>query len=154
MVLLFCLTVFYTDSAAAIPLLDGLRFGSTPKQVTRQLGESFEISHDAAGTGKTVYRYKTAVFGHEAVVTCYFLNNRRLTETSITWNTNNADLYNQIYTCLYDYYSGNKYFFEEDTQMIDTQSKIFMGLDRGATGLYYTIISTTEFLTVQCVDNS
>lgn len=153
-ILATCLSIHFFRSAKPILFLDNIHFGSSPRQVTRLLGEPLTVNHDVAGTGKTVYTYKATVLESEATVTCYFINNKQLSEVSLTWGENSINLYDRIYTCLYDHYSSNAHFFVKQDTSSANQIKTSIGIDNGVTGLFYTIHSVDTSITVLCIDNS
>ena len=157
-ILLALLVIWVIPSADAnksIPLVDGLRFGMTPQQAEKVLGESCEVEQDIGGSGKNAYTYKTVVLGHEAVVTCYFLNDRQLTQVDFSWDINTAELYDRAYACILEQYRGDKNFFEKETGQPSPESKcVSLGVDDSVTGLFYHLYAFDTSLLITCVDNS
>lgn len=155
LLLLVVLLTYVLRQNNQIPLIDGLRFGMSPKQAAKVLGEPCTIEHDAGNTGKSVYAYQSNVLGQAANVSCYFSNNRKLTEVSIRWENNSADLYEQAYTCLFSYYSNDKHFFVKEQDTVNTEEKhIALGLDDGTTGIFYNLYETSTSFSVSCIELS
>lgn len=154
-VLLIICGIFAMLTQKNIPLADGLRFGMSPKQATKVLGEHIEVEFDAGGTGKSVYTYKAKVLDQDAVVTCYFLNDNQLTEVDFRWETSTKELYNQVYTCVYDHYHDKKDFFVKNENTSDSETKrTSLGIDNGVTGIFYTLYETSTSLEISCIDLS
>ena len=137
-----------------IPLIDGVFFGMSPKQAANVLGESCEVEYDAGSTGKNAYTYKTDVLGENATVVCYFLNDKKLTQVQIYWETDPANLHKQAYTHLYDHYHNNKSFFEKKDETNKEEKHTSIGIDNGQTGIFYDIYETSTSLSISCVDLS
>lgn len=153
-VVLLCFLWILRMNINTIPLLENVKFGSTPRQVTKQLGTYSDIQYDVAGTGKTAYTYKTTVLDAEATVTCYFLNNFRLVQASVVWDNYSDVLYDQVYDCLFYHYSSYKHFFVNKDTLNAPRAEFSIGIDNGVTGLVYSIYPTNDSLRVLCIDNS
>ena len=93
--------------------------------------------------------------GHDAYVICWFLDDKNLTEVSVRWSEQDTALFEQVYNCLYEYYSSHKDFFVKDTMESDElNGRVSIGIDNGATGLFYSIQTAEDGLYILCVDNS
>ena len=138
-----------------IPLLHNCYFGMTPKAAVRQFGAPSDVQYDVGGTGKTTYDYTIPVLESESNITFYFLDNETLTEVSVTWPAASDELYEQIYSVLYEAYANRDHFFLRQPHPasggIVTAS---LGTDDAVTGLHYSIYRTDSELSVLCVDNS
>lgn len=144
---LFLFNVFKVRMEKEIPLLHDAAFGQRPAQITRRLGEVVEFQDDIDDTGKTVYTYRTEVLGCDAMVSCFFWKDRRLTELVIRLHESDDDLYDRVYACIRDHYSENKNFFTKEHQNPD---RITTGIDDGTAGIFYSIQRTDEFISIQC----
>ena len=157
-IVLFLLVVLLTcimKKNNQIPLIDGLRFGMSPKQATKVLGDYYNIEYHAGDTGKSVYTYKTKVLGQDATAICYFSNNRKLTEMSICWDGNSGELYDQAYTSLFDHYSNDKHFFVKENDAVNQEEKhVSLGLDNGTTGVFYHLYKTNTAFIISCIELS
>lgn len=154
-IVLLCFVLCVRREKKSIPLFNDVSFGMTPTQVTRQLGAYFDFCQDTGGTNKTTYLYETKVLNNNAIVTCYFLNDKQLTEVSIKWNQNNQDLYENICACIYDHYSTHKHFFTKESHPYgEKYVRLLTGIDNGVTGFFYTIYRSDEYILISCIDNS
>ena len=153
-ILFVCVSAFHLMSAKEIPFLNGVRFGMSPKQAEKHLGECFEIYGEAEKGEKIARSYRTNVMGHDAYVICWFLDDKILTELSVNWSEQDTALFEQVYNCLYEYYSGHEDFFVKDTMESDElNGRVSIGIDNGATGLFYSIQTAEDGLYILCVNN-
>lgn len=153
--LIVCFVAFNVRTTKTIPLMNSFYFGMTPREVTQQLGETFDIQHDVGSTGKTTYSYKIPVLEYEANVIFFFLDNERLTEVDIIWSTSSDDLYDRVHNVLYEFYSKSDQFFSKEHQNNDDSNvTTSLGIDDGTTGVYYSISRTDSSIIILCVDNS
>lgn len=134
-----------------IPLLEDVYFGMSPKAVEKQLGGSSEISRDITSSDKTIYIYNAVIQGQDATITCFFQNDRKLTEVHLRWNSNSPELFDWVYSCLFECFSDKKDFFVKSS---DEPGRIDIGLDNGVTGLFFSVYSDKNCINVICVDNS
>ena len=135
-----------------IPLIDGMYFNMSPKQTTKILGEPSEMEHDANVSGKYIYTYKTAVFDKKATVTCFFVDDRKLTEVYIDWEGDVEGIGTQVRDRIYDCYHDHRYFYErESTSATSVEKHRSMGIDNGAVGTYFGIDETPTHLSVSCI---
>ena len=138
-----------------IPLVDGLYWDASPKQVSQILGDSNKIIVNSCDTGKNEYQYKTRIFGEEATIVCFFLNENCITDIYITWDNCSPTVYEKVYECLYSYYCNNKYFFvEEGEEIKNDYSYCRIGTNNGTTGIFYEIKKTDTVVSVTCINNS
>ena len=138
-----------------IPLFTDMYFGMTPLQVNKQLGQYYDACLDDGISDKTSYSYQVKVLGYDAIVTCYFLNNKQLTDFTIKWNGNDDNISKQAYNCLYDFYSTNKDFFSEEKQYYnDKHATISIGIDNKITGIFYYIYHTDEYIMISGIEHS
>ena len=150
-VLIICL-FFTANTTKSIPLADGLRFGMSPKQAAKVLGEHCQVEYDAGTTGKNAYTYKAVVLDQEATVTCYFWNDRQLTEVVFLWESESAELSDQAYTCIYDHYHNkNDFFTKEDNDSNAETKRTSLGIDNGVTGIFYNLYETHTSLQISCL---
>lgn len=151
---IFCL-FFTVGTARKIPLADGLRFGMSPKQAAKVLGEPYQVELDASLTGKNTYTYNTVVLDQEAIVTCYFWNDKQLTEVVFQWATDPKELSAQAYAYLYDHFSHRRDFFTMEDCDLDTKANhISVGIDNGLTGTFYNLYTTDTSLQITCLELS
>lgn len=138
-----------------IPLFTNIHFGMTPLQVNKQLGKYYDSCLDDGISNKTSYTYQTEILGSDAIVTCYFLHDKQLTDFSIKWNGNDNNISKQAYNCLYDFYSTNKNFFLEKKQYDnDKYATISLGIDNNITGIFYYIDHTDEYIIISGIEHS
>lgn len=151
MSLLIYHAVFYKP----IPLVDGLAFGISPQRANSLFGAYDQKEDNTCNTGKNTYDYQTNVLGREAKISCFFLNDKELTDFHIEWINCDDSLFQDVYSSLYSHYSQKADFFEK-TEESDQRgnSRITIGIDNGVTGIFYTIVKTGNTVTLSCVDNS
>ena len=142
-------------STKPIPLVDGLSFGVSPQRTKALLGAPLETEENAYDTGKTAYTYQAEVLGQEAKVSCLFLDGKELTDVQINWENCDDNLFQDICAALNDYYSQKANFFQR-TEETDVRGStcITMGIDNGATGIFYTITKTGKTVFLSCIDLS
>ena len=142
------LFIIGTQFKKPIPLAEGLHWGMSPLQTTRLLGDAYEISRNTGDTPNTCYHYRAIILEQEAEITCFFWKNIMLTQIHIRWDGNTSEIFTQAYNSLYSYYQSDEDFY------INTKDdhQISMGIDNGATGLFYTIKKEDTSVTIVCVD--
>lgn len=138
-----------------IPLVDGLFFGVSPQRTNALFGTYIEKEENTCDTGKNTYDYQTVILGQEAQVSCSFLNDKKLSDVSITWHDCDEAFFQQVYSTLYSYYRPKNNFFENTEEMNQKgTSRITIGLNNGTTGIFYTITKSGTTVTITCIDNS
>ncbi len=136
-----------------IPVLKNFYFGMTPIRTTSLLGKSVEREKSDL-TGKTSYEYKTVIFGHEATVHCSFWL-FQLTNVSFIWEECDQKLYDQIYSCIYEYYYNRENFsVETQYNSIENTDEVHFKVDNGVTGRFFTLGMTEEKIYLRCTDLS
>ena len=144
--------VFSGKGNIPIPLVEGLSWKSTPKQTAQLLGEPLEEWLDTNVTGKNIYVYRANVLGHEASVRVFFAKNKTLTDLYFTWENCDEDFSDQVYECIYSYCSKDKNFYVEESDYPPNYEKnISMGINNGATGIYYSIEQEGTTVRVICI---
>ena len=139
--------VFSGNGNIPIPLVEGLSWKSTPKQTAQLLGEPVEEWLDSNVTGKNIYVYSANVLGHKASVEVFFLNDKEPTNIYFTWEHCDEDFFDQVYECIYSYCSNDKNFYIKEYNKKD----VLLGINNGATGIYYTIKQNGTTVEVICI---
>ena len=144
--------LFYDRINNQIPIIDGMFFNMSPKQAEKILGKHFEMECDIDVTGKYIYSYKATVLDKEATVICFFVNDKKLTDMYIRWDSDFDGIRAQARDCIYDYYHKHRYFFErQSTPVSSVETCISMGIDNGNIGTFYDIYETHELLSISCI---
>lgn len=156
-ILIFCLglLLFNVIFNKPIPIVDGLSFGVSPRKTERLFGAYYEKQSNIGDTGKTDYVYKAELLGSDAIITCSFIEDKKLSDVNIQWDNCEDALFQNVYSKLYSYYGKKEHFFvktEEDDQKGNIRIK--MGIDNGVTGVFFTLIKNGTSVMVYCVDNS
>ena len=147
------LFVFSRKGNISIPLVEGLSWKSTPNQTAQLLGEPVEEWLDTQVTGKNIYIYGTNIFGREASVRVFFLNNKIPTDLYFTWEHCDEDFFDQVYECMYSY-CKEKNFFVDKTSYSQHDKYISINKTNGTTMISYTIIQDGTTVRVNCVKRS
>ena len=153
--LIASLHIYHVAFYKPIPLVDGLSFGVSPQRTKSLFGAHFEKEENTCDTGKNTYAYHAKILGHNATVSCSFMNNKELSDVQIEWNNCDDALFQDVYSNLYSYYSKKESFFENTDEAEQKGNvRVTIGIDNGETGLFYTIEKRGKTVTVYCVDNS
>ena len=141
----------------AIPVLKNFYFGMNPLRAGTLLGRCYEIRRNVSDTGKASFEYKAVIFGHDATVHCYFLPILcfQMTNVSFIWEDCDQELYDQIYSCIYEYYCDHENFsVETQYNSLRNIDEVQFSIDNGATGLFFDLGMTEEKIYLRCTDLS
>ena len=144
---------------AEIPLTarDGVRFGSSARKVAAAYGEPLETEKNSE-TGRTWKTYRADILDSSAEIDCGFITiNGWLVEMNIRWELASPEearaLFGRVTDTIAEWYRDDpEYFFREEEAYPDTDLRVVMGLEYGATGIYYTIELMDSTLSVRCFD--
>ena len=150
----------FTDQMRAeIPLTaqDGVRFGSSARKVAAAYGAPVETEKNT-DTGRTYRSYRADILDSSAEIDCGFITiNGWLVEMDIRWELASPEEARALFGRVTDtiaerYLDDPNYFFREEEVYPDADLRVVMGLEYGATGIYYTIELTDSTLRVICFD--
>ena len=149
-----CLSYFYQRSSGNIPMLNEyrLKYGSSPSYVKKQLGEALKIIEDICDTNQTAYEYNAELLNHNASITCYFIENRKLIQVDIKWTLDSSDMAKELCSkaesiLIEAYASEDDYFYKS------AENYVSLGKNNGATGVFYKITIEENILFISCIDN-
>ncbi len=161
LVLFVILLVFFLPGKEkhAVPFLSqyDIFFGDSPRTVATKIPCNPVGEEQLNYTNQTLYTYSITILGSEAVMNCFFIGNRYLTEVDIiipgVSNKQLSDLFDQAKAILIEEYQDRESFRFGDTVYTDDQS-YYLSLDmsNGATGLNYMLLVTGNELHISCVD--
>ena len=140
----------------AIPILKNFYFGMNPIRAGTLLGKCYEREYSDL-TGKVSYEYKAVIFGHDATVYCDFLPILcfQMTDVSFIWEDCDQELYDQIYSCMYEYYCDHENFSVKTRyNTINNTDEVCFRIDNGATGLFFDLGMTEDRIYLHCTDLS
>ena len=145
------------QARADIPLVsqDGVRFGSSARTVAAAFGAPLETEKDSE-TGRTYRTYRADMLDRSADVRCGFAG-WSLIEMDIRWELASPEearaLFGRVTDTIAERYRDDpEYFVREEEPNTDAALRVVMGLEYGATGIYYTIELTDSTLSVKCFD--
>lgn len=145
------------QARADIPLVsqDGVRFGSSARKVAAAFGAPLETEKDSE-TSRTYRTYRADMLDRSADVRCGFAG-WSLIEMDIRWELASPEearaLFGRVTDTIAERYRDDpEYFVREEEPYSDAELRVVMGLEYGATGIYYTIELADSTLSVRCFD--
>ena len=142
---------------AEIPVLSeyGLCYGDSPGTAAGKLGSSLGEREDLEG-GVSVYPCPAVVLDKHAELSLFFHHNRSLNSVDITINVDSPEaadaLRLQAETRLREAYREYGNFICGKVQDSADGKRQSMALDYGAEGIFYTLQSFPDRLTIRCED--
>lgn len=142
---------------AEIPVLSeyGLRYGASPGAVSGRLGSSLGEREDLEG-GVSVYACPAVVLGRPAELSLFFYRNRSLSSVDITIPTDSQEaadtLRAQAEARLREAYREYRNFLCGRVQDSADGKRQSLALDYGAAGVFYTMHSFPDRLSIRCED--
>ena len=147
----------FTDQMRAeIPLTaqDGVRFGSSARAVAAAYGKPVETEKDT-DSGRTHRSYRADILDSSADIRCGFAAGR-LVEMVIRWELASAEdaqiLCKSVEDMIQERCGRENGFWCEEAEEPNGDRSVKMGIDYGATGIYYTIKLSDSTLSVTCFD--
>ena len=147
---------FSEHARAEIPLVsqDGVRFGSSGRAVSAAFGAPVETEKNS-DTGRTWRTYRAVILGSSADIRCGFAAGR-LVEMDIRWELASAEdaqiLCKSVADMIQERCGRENGFWCEEAEEPNGDRSVKMGVDYGATGIYYTIELSDSTLSVTCFD--
>ena len=142
---------------AGIPVLSeyDLRYGDGPGAVSGKLGSSLGEREDLEG-GVSVYACPAVVLDRPAELSLFFYHNRSLSSVDITINVDSPEaaeaLRVQAEARLREAYREYGNFICGKVQNSADGKRQSLALDYGATGVFYTMHSFPDRLSIRCED--
>jgi len=142
---------------AEIPVLSeyGLRYGDSPGAAAGKLGLSLGEQEELEG-GVSVYACPAVVLGRPAELSLYFYHNRSLSSVDITISADSPEaadaLRAQAEDRLREAYREYGNFICGKVQDSADGKRQSLALDYGAEGVFYTMQSFPDRLTIRCED--
>ena len=143
----------------AVPFFerDHVCFGDPPKKVIPDIPGTAVERRPLVVTNQTLYAYKTTVMGTEAQVCCFFLNDHSLTNLTFLFSEMEGEqtkaLFDRAVQILQDEYRDDPNYFCGDLIIHDESNyRIDLGLNFGATGIFYTVDVSDNILSITCDD--
>lgn len=143
----------------AVPFFeqDHVCFGDPPETVIPDVPGTSVQRRPLVVTNQTLYSYKTTVMGTEAQVCCFFLNDHSLTSITFLFSemeeAQTKAVFDRAVQILQDEYRDDpKYSCGELIVRDENNYRISLGLNFGATGIFYTVDVSDNILSITCDD--
>lgn len=137
---------------------DHVYFGDPPRKAIPNIaGETVERTDLSRITNKTVYSFDTVVLGTKAQTGCYFSDDSYLTEIHFVFpmmeRKETRKLFDGVVAIIQNEYQNDPAFFcGEIEQTNENTYDISLGLNFGATGIFYTVSVEDNKLFITCID--
>ena len=132
-------------------------YGDSPRAVASKTSGTCIEKEQLASSNQTVYTYETEILDMSAKMSCYFLNDKHLSEVEIMIQGNEieqtATLFERAKEIIKESYKNEDSFVCGDIVFYDESTySLSLGLKDGAVGIDYTILVKDNTLFITCVD--
>ena len=132
-------------------------YGDSPRAVASKISGTCIEKEQLVSSNQTVYTYETEIFDMSAKMSCYFLNNKHLSEVDIMIRGNGleqtATLFERAKEIIKESYKGEDSFVCRNIVFYDESTySVSLGLNDGAVGIDYTILVKDNTIFITCVD--
>ncbi len=149
----------YNNRRFAVAILKDFNvcYGDSPRAVASKISGTCIEKEQLDSVNQTVYTYETIIFDMSAKMSCYFLNDKHLSEVDIMIQGNGieqtATLFERAKEIIKESYKNEDSFLCRDIVFYDESTySLSLGLKDGAVGIDYTILVKDNTLFITCVD--
>jgi hypothetical protein len=159
--IIFIMALMFFSSARKLPvaiLKDyNICYGDSPKTVASKISGTCIEREQLSYANKTVYTFETKIFDTSTEMSCFFLNDKHLSEVYVTIQANETEqitaLFERAVDIIRETYGKEDTFICRDIVFNNDGSySQSLGLKDGAVGIDYMVLAKDKALYVTCVD--
>lgn len=132
-------------------------FGDSPKAVASKIYGTCIEKEQLAYSNQTVYTYETDILDMSAKMSCYFLNDKHLSEVDVIIQSKESEqtaaMFERVKEIIQESYKNEDSFVCRDVVFYDENTySVSLGVEEGAVGIDYTILVKDNTLCITCID--